>query len=114
MELLWCKYKQTENRLFLYLGEHNGKACCIDANAIDHGTKITIREAAPILDDLSLESKVNWIKENCPGAMASYRTLNKTDIQVYSKMEVKPEQQENAEIIESDEESAPSQSSSDA
>ena len=98
MELLWCKYKQDEEeRLFLYLGEYGTKVCCLDNNVMTDSDKIVIREASGELDELPLETRVNWLKENCPGAMTAYRTLNKSDVQVINRMQVTPSIAEESE-----------------
>ncbi len=115
MELLWCKYKQAEEeRLFLYLGDYGTKICCLDNNIMNDASKGIIREAANELDELSLEHKVNWIKENCPSAMKAYRTLNKLDVQVVNKIQVKPSAVEEEVKPPDAEESEPTPPSSDA
>ena len=77
MQLLWIRYTKKDSSqsyiLLLHLGTQNGKICGLDAKAVTD----TYKKDLPVkLADLSLGDRIVWLKENCPTAMAAYRSLD--------------------------------------
>lgn len=84
MELLWLFYNGSKPRhiLLLELGRTDTKIIGIESNKIKVGEKNRLKSASTIIDNLSLDKKIIWIKHNCPGVMAGLRTLfiNKSNV----------------------------------
>lgn len=74
MILKWCKY-EDKHALFLDLGEHSDKLCCLKVNKLDESIIRVLRANTNKLDKLSAYDAVQWIKANIPDAMSAYRTL---------------------------------------
>lgn len=58
------------------LGRKNGKIYSIETNKIDAGSRRKIISARKILDSLSLDKRIEWIRHNCPNAINGFKTLN--------------------------------------
>lgn len=84
MKLYWCKYGD-KYKLVIPLGTSEGKLYCLQDTDLSKPVKQIIRSSAIILDGLSLKERINWLKNNCPAAMAGFRTLHENKLMVYKK-----------------------------
>ena len=72
MELLYILYKSAGKpatyRLVLPLGHRNGKLCAIETTKVAAGEISRINANKTRLSALSLERKIEWIRNHCPHA----------------------------------------------
>lgn len=72
MELLYILYKpankQSKYLLLLPLGHRNGKLCGIETTKVTAGEVNRINANKARLSVLSLERKIEWIRNHCPHA----------------------------------------------
>jgi len=77
MKLLWIHYKgkkRTRYILFLDLGTKDGKIVGLDTKLVDDRSRNMIMSNST-LPDMSLDSKLRWIKRFCPTAVPALRSL---------------------------------------
>jgi len=77
MELLWIDYTKKNGTsryiLFLLLGKRSGKLCGLETDKIPDAYR---KKIVNTLTSLSLESRIRWLRQNCPILMRSaYKEL---------------------------------------
>jgi len=95
MKLLWIYYsggKSLRYLLLLHIGSRKNKYCGLETALIpDQEIKI-IRSSIKELDNLSLDKKIQWIKEKCPiSFQKAYKELFIDDSTVYREYEMDEE-----------------------
>jgi hypothetical protein len=87
MELYWCRFKGGY-RLFLPLGEKNGKLGCLDNAMLQESDIKKIKSVSNQLDKLDHDGKVKWIKNNTD-AIKAYKTIKLSNVDVVKTYKIK-------------------------
>lgn len=85
MQILWISYKGgggSKYLLVLELGRADGKLICLKSDAIPPVDKQLIGKMQNVLNALSLDKKVHWLRQNCPKSMQGYRTLTLSKVTI--------------------------------
>jgi len=92
MKLYWIKYfkkgSEVQHRLVLALGNHNGKLCCLNADAMDDRDKSILKKRSAYLSKLGIKDQVTAIKEMCPNAMSHYRTISLDNVVIDKEYDI--------------------------
>jgi hypothetical protein len=78
MRLLWLYYKGSIPRyiLCLELFRSGNKIGVLDSGKLDQKTRDIIIRASKKLVGMSQSEKTSWIKNHCPNALSSFKTLD--------------------------------------
>lgn len=87
MELVYVKYTPKDrNILLVELGSRNNKICGLLAEKVSDGERAKILSARTILDALSVDRKIQWLKDHCPVAYkTAYREIHNSNAQIISR-----------------------------
>lgn len=79
MQLQWSRYKSGDGHkyiLAIHLGTSKGKECVLVSDKVPNSELKLIKESRNILDKLSLDQLLVWMKSTCPITMRlAYRTI---------------------------------------
>ena len=88
MELCWAKYQNSSHSKYLLLvilGESDDKVVCLDATTMAQEDKEYIRMHSIELDKLTVEEKINTIKEGRPELIKYYRVIFNNRLFIYKR-----------------------------
>lgn len=87
MDLVYIRYIPKDTRVLLVdLGSRNNKLCGLLAEKVSDGERARILSARTILDALSVDRKLQWLRDHCPVAYKSaYREIHSSNAQVLSR-----------------------------
>ena len=91
MEIWHVSYvgSNARNMVLLYLGDRNGKACCLETVKITDGDKHTINKSKTILAGLPLENKIRFILINCNNSyQQAYREISIGKLKIIKKYSI--------------------------
>ena len=90
MDLIWCRKnsKGSKYNLFLYLGDKGDMYYSIKSDGLSPVDISKIRSGSHHLDKLSIDRKIEWVKEYCPEAMNNFRTLKKKNWYILKRYKV--------------------------
>jgi len=92
MKLLWICYdskKGLRYLLLMHIGSRENKYCGLETALVpDHETQ-TIRSSIKELNNLSLDKRIQWIRERCPiGFKKAYKELFINNSRIYNEYEI--------------------------
>lgn len=70
--------------LLLELGRRDNKICGLETKHVRDGDRKKILSLRPMLNKLSLDKKLTWLKNNCPNTMQAYKEIYESNISVIS------------------------------
>lgn len=87
MDLVYVRYIPKDTKVLLVdLGSRNNKLCGLLAEKVSDGERARIMSARTILDALSVDRKLQWLRDHCPVAYkAAYREIHNSNAQVLSR-----------------------------
>lgn len=89
MELLYILYKKQQYRLVYPLGHRNNKLCAIMTEGVNQDELAIIRKNVKRLFSMSLESKLQWLKQNCPTIYRNgYREIHNSNYSIVNRYKI--------------------------
>jgi hypothetical protein len=92
MKLLWIRYngkKGLRYVLLLYLGSKENKYCGLETALVPDQEIQFIRSSAEKFGNLSLDKKIQWVKEKCPISFQNaYKELFINNSTIYNEYEI--------------------------
>ncbi len=87
MDIIYVRYIPKDTRAALVeLGSRDGKICGLVADKVPDHEREKIRDARTMLDAISVERKIGWLREHCPVAYRSaYREMRHINAQILSR-----------------------------
>lgn len=87
MELVYVRYIPKDTKVLLVeLGSRNNKICGLLAEKVTDAERSKIASARTILDAMSLERKLQWIRDHCPASYKiAYREILSSNAQILSR-----------------------------
>jgi hypothetical protein len=87
MELVYVRYIPKDSKaLLLELGTRNNKLCGLLADKVPDSERAKITSSRTILDALSVDRKILWLKDHCPiSYRTAYREMHNHNAQVISR-----------------------------
>jgi hypothetical protein len=91
MKLLWCRYlsNPVSYILILELGRKDDKICCLVPDKLSREQVHLIRASLPQLQQMDLEGRQQWLRDQCPTAMQCYRSYKTSVLQVLREYPIK-------------------------
>lgn len=91
MELIFVRYVPKDSKVLLVeLGNRNNKICGLLAEKVPDGERKKILSASTVLDAMSVDRKLGWLRDHCPVAYrTAYREIHLKNAQVLSKHTMK-------------------------
>jgi len=92
MKLLWIYYNSEKGLrylLLLHIGSRKNKYCGLETALVPDQEIQTIRSSIEELNNLSLDKKIQWIKEKCPiSFQKAYKELFIDNSTIYNEYEM--------------------------
>lgn len=87
MNLVYVRYIPKDTKVLLVeLGSRNNKLCGLLAEKVSDGERARIVKSQTILDALSVDRKLQWLRDHCPVAYkAAYREIHNANAQILSR-----------------------------
>lgn len=87
MELVYVRYVPKDTKVLLVeFGTRNNKLCGLIANKVSDGERARIMSSRTILDAMSVDRKLQWLKDHCPLAYrTAYREIHNSNTQILSR-----------------------------
>lgn len=87
MELVYIRYIPKDTKVLMVdFGTRNSKLCGLVAEKVPDHERASIISARTILDAMSVDRKLQWLRDHCPVAYRSaYREIYKTNAQIISR-----------------------------
>lgn len=87
MDIIYVRYIPKDTRVALVeLGNRKGKICALVAEKVPDNERDKIMESRRMLDAISVDRKIGWLREHCPVAYrTAYREMLLANAQVLSR-----------------------------
>ncbi len=87
MDLVFVRYIPKDTRMLLVdLGTRNNKLCGLVSEKVSDGERAKIMSARTILDAMSVDRKLQWLRDHCPIAYrTAYCEIHNGNAQVLSR-----------------------------
>lgn len=86
MELVYVRFKGNRYILVLEFGQRNNKLCGVVSEAVPDGERQKMMAARPQLETMSLERRIQWLRDHCPYSYkTAYREILTNNIEIISR-----------------------------